>query len=82
KRLRIVPVGGASEVKKIFKHLEASYEEFKKDLKGKVFLLTDTGLRQSSISVAGDTGLEEMSTNFTESFTLTILLQTTCCIVG
>ncbi|EPR9102187.1 AAA family ATPase [Cronobacter sakazakii] len=42
KRLRIVPVGGASEVKKIFKHLEASYEEFKKDLKGKVFLLTDT----------------------------------------
>ncbi|MEQ4939572.1 ATP-binding protein, partial [Proteus terrae] len=29
-------------VKKIFKHLEASYEEFKKDLKGKVFLLTDT----------------------------------------
>lgn len=41
-RLRIVPVGGASEVKKIFKHLEASYEEFKKDMKGKVFLLTDT----------------------------------------
>lgn len=41
-RLRIVPVGGASEVKKIFKHLEASYEEFKKDMKGKIFLLTDT----------------------------------------
>lgn len=41
-RLRIVPVGGASEVKKIFKHLEASYDEFKKDLKGKIFLLTDT----------------------------------------
>ncbi|WP_205953952.1 AAA family ATPase [Pantoea stewartii] len=41
-RLRIVPVGGASEVKKIFKHLEASYDEFKKDMKGKVFLLSDT----------------------------------------
>ncbi|NEG57637.1 AAA family ATPase [Pantoea agglomerans] len=41
-RLRIVPVGGASEVKKIFKHLEASYDEFKKDMVGKVFLLSDT----------------------------------------
>lgn len=41
-RLRIVPVGGASEVKKIFKHLEASYDELKKDMKGKVFLLSDT----------------------------------------
>lgn len=41
-RLRIVPVGGASEVKKIFKHLEASYDEIKKDMKGKVFLLSDT----------------------------------------
>lgn len=40
--LRIVPVGGASEVKKIFKHLEASYDDYKKDLKGKIFLLTDT----------------------------------------
>ncbi|UWS29911.1 ATP-dependent nuclease [Erwinia pyrifoliae] len=41
-RLRIVPVGGASEVKKIFKHLEASYDEYKRNMKGKVFLLTDT----------------------------------------
>lgn len=41
-RLRIVPVGGANEVKKIFKHLEASYDELKKDMKGKIFLLSDT----------------------------------------
>lgn len=41
-RLRIVPVGGASEVKKIFKLLEASYDELKKEIKGKVFLLSDT----------------------------------------
>ncbi len=42
KRLRIVPVGGASEVKKIYKLLEASYDEFKKHMKGKIFLLSDT----------------------------------------
>lgn len=41
-RLRIVPVGGASEVKKIYKHLEASHEDFKRDMKGKVYLLSDT----------------------------------------
>lgn len=42
KKLRIVPVGGAKEVKKIFQLLEASHDDLKKDIKGKVFLLSDT----------------------------------------
>ncbi|WP_034911971.1 AAA family ATPase [Erwinia sp. 9145] len=41
-RLRIIPVGGAVEVKKIYKYLEASHEDIKRDMKGKVFLLSDT----------------------------------------
>lgn len=42
KKLRIVPVGGAKEVKKIFQLLEASHDDLRKDIKGKVFLLSDT----------------------------------------
>lgn len=42
KKLRIVPVGGAKEVKKIFQLLEASHDDLKRDIKGKVFLLSDT----------------------------------------
>jgi predicted ATPase len=42
KKLRIVPVGGAKEVKKIFQLLEASHDDLKKDIRGKVFLLSDT----------------------------------------
>lgn len=42
KKLRIVPVGGASEVKKIYQLLEVSSEDLKKEMKGKVFLLSDT----------------------------------------
>ncbi|EEG9716272.1 ATP-binding protein, partial [Salmonella enterica] len=42
KRLRIVPVGGAKEVKKIFQLLEASHDDLRKDINGKVFLLSDT----------------------------------------
>ncbi|WP_271301595.1 AAA family ATPase [Yersinia enterocolitica] len=42
KKLRIVPVGGAKEVKKIFQLLEVSHDDFKKDIKGKVYLLSGT----------------------------------------
>ncbi|HCM9274303.1 TPA: AAA family ATPase [Enterobacter kobei] len=42
KKLRIVPVGGAKEVKKIFQLLEASHDDLRKDINGKVFLLSDT----------------------------------------
>ena len=40
--LRIIPVCKASEIKKIYSQLCAVLEDLKKDVKGKVFLLTDT----------------------------------------
>lgn len=42
KRLRIVPVGGASEIKRIYSHLATSYEDFKKEINGVIVLLSDT----------------------------------------
>ncbi len=42
KRLRIVPVGGAKEIKKIYAHLSASYDEFKQEISGKIILISDT----------------------------------------
>ncbi|TPS73337.1 ATP-binding protein [Acinetobacter baumannii] len=42
KRLRILPVGGYSEVKKLYNHLSIAFEDFKNEMKGKVFLLCDT----------------------------------------
>lgn len=41
-RLRILPVGGYSEVKKLYNHLSIAFEDFKIDMKGKVFLVCDT----------------------------------------
>lgn len=41
-KLRIVPVGGAKEVKRIYDHLYLAFEDLKKDIKGKVFLIVDT----------------------------------------
>ncbi|WIF58806.1 AAA family ATPase [Atlantibacter hermannii] len=51
KKLRIVPVGGAKEVKKIFQLLEASHDDLRKDIKGKVFLLSDTDREHLSYQV-------------------------------
>ncbi|WP_171064245.1 ATP-dependent nuclease [Acinetobacter lwoffii] len=42
KRLRILPVGGYSEVKKLYNHLSIAFDDFKTEMKGKVFLLCDT----------------------------------------
>lgn len=42
KRLRIIPVGGAKEIKKIYNNLLVAYEEFKSEIKGKVILIYDT----------------------------------------
>jgi predicted ATPase len=42
KRLRIIPVGGAKEIKKTYNHLVASFEELSSKIKGKVILITDT----------------------------------------
>jgi hypothetical protein len=40
--LRILPVGGAKEVKRLFQYLELPIKEDKKAIKGKVFCLIDT----------------------------------------
>jgi len=42
KRLRIVPVGGAKEIKRLYNHLATSYEDFQEDISGKIILLSDT----------------------------------------
>lgn len=42
KKLRIIPVGGAASVKKIYENLIVTYEDFKNEVNGKVILLIDT----------------------------------------
>lgn len=42
KRLRIVPVGGAKEIKRLYKHLSTSYDDFKDEISGKIILISDT----------------------------------------
>ena len=42
RKLRIVPVGGAKEVRRIYEHLYLAFEDLRNNLKGKVFLLIDT----------------------------------------
>jgi len=42
KKLRIIPVGGASEIKRIYQYLLVSFEEFKKEIHGKVIMISDT----------------------------------------
>lgn len=42
KRLRIVPVGGANDIKRLYNHLSTSYEDFKDEISGKIILISDT----------------------------------------
>ena len=42
RKLRIVPVGGAKEVRRIYEHLYLAFDDLRNELKGKVFLLVDT----------------------------------------
>ncbi len=42
KKLRIIPVGNAKEVKKTYNHLKVSFEELGTKINGKVILITDT----------------------------------------
>lgn len=42
KKLRIIPVGGATEIKRIYNNLQVAYEDFKKEIQGKVILISDT----------------------------------------
>jgi hypothetical protein len=45
RNLRIIPVGGAREISRIYRHLLASYEDFKTEVKGKIILISDTDLQ-------------------------------------
>lgn len=42
KKLRIIPVGGATEIKRIYNNLQVAYEDFKKEVQGKVIMVSDT----------------------------------------
>lgn len=42
KKLRIIPVGGAGEIKRIYNNLQVAYDDFKSDIQGKVILVSDT----------------------------------------
>lgn len=55
KKLRIIPVGGAPQIKRIYQNLLVTYEDFKKDVKGNVILVMDT-----------DAGLVEFETKNNE----------------
>lgn len=41
-KLRIVPVGGAGEIKRLYSHIATSYEDFKDEISGKIVLISDT----------------------------------------
>jgi len=42
KKLRIIPVGGAAEIKRVYNNIQVAYEDFKSDIQGKVILVSDT----------------------------------------
>ena len=42
KKLRIIPVGGATEIKRIYNNLQVAFNDFKNEIKGKVILISDT----------------------------------------
>jgi hypothetical protein len=44
KKLRIIPAGGAREIKRIYNNLVVAYEDFKKEIQGKVILVSDTDI--------------------------------------
>lgn len=41
-KLRIIPVGGANEIKRVYEHLMVSIDEFKKQVNGKIVFISDT----------------------------------------
>lgn len=58
KRLRIIPVCKATEIKKIYNQLCSALEDLKKEATGKVFLLTDTD--SNAMSCVTNGGLENI----------------------
>lgn len=51
RKLRIVPVGGAKEVRRLYSHLATSYEDFQQEISGKIILLSDTDAQLVSYEV-------------------------------
>lgn len=76
-RLRIIPVGGANEIKRIYEHLSVSIDEFKKEINGKIAFICDTDselvefpstntknvLVKRLVNVGGQTQLINISSN-------------------
>lgn len=54
KKLRIIPVGGAVEIKRIYNNLQVAYEDFKKEIRGKVILVSDTDAELVQYSTRND----------------------------
>lgn len=54
KKLRIIPVGSASTIKQLYNYISTAYEDFKTEIKGKIFLLTDTDEQLVSFDVKTD----------------------------
>lgn len=53
-KLRVIPVGSASAVKQLYNYISTAYEDFKAEIKGKIFLLTDTDESLVSFPVKND----------------------------
>lgn len=56
-KLRIVPVGGAGEIKRLYKYLVASYDDFKREMVGKIYLLSDTDNQLVQYTVTNENNL-------------------------
>lgn len=54
KKLRIIPVGSASAIKQLYSYISTAYEDFKTEIRGKIFLLTDTDEQLVNFSVKND----------------------------
>lgn len=54
KKLRIIPVGGAAEIKKIYNNIQVAYEDFKNDVNGKIVMISDTDAQIVSYPTRND----------------------------
>lgn len=52
KKLRIVPVGGAKEIKRLYEYISISYVDFKNEINGKIILISDTDAELVNYQVA------------------------------
>jgi len=57
KKMRIIPVGGAREIKRIYNYLQVAYEDFKNEIQGKIILISDTDSQLVEYSSKDDNNL-------------------------